>query len=114
LSIDQNAPGYENTTIGELLRDDDENPEHTVAHEDFYAKVHAIMQEFSTHISDPRELALWNRRLMAEEPVTLAELGVEYGISKERIRQIEARLKERFKEFIMARIDGDIASFIDV
>lgn len=114
LSIDQNAPGYENTTIGELLRDDDENPEHTVAHEDFYAKVHAIMQEFSTHISDPRELALWNRRLMAEEPVTLAELGVEYGISKERIRQIEARLKERFKDFIMARIDGDIASFIDV
>lgn len=114
LSIDQNAPGYENTTIGDLLRDDDENPEHTVAHEDFYAKVHTIMQEFSTHISDPRELALWNRRLMAEDPVTLAELGTEYGISKERIRQIEARLKDRFKEFIMARIDGDIASFIDV
>lgn len=114
LSIDQNAPGYENTTIGELLRDDDENPEHTVAHEDFYAKVHEIMQEFSTHISDPRELALWNRRLMSEDPVTLAELGAEYGISKERIRQIEARLKDRFKEFIMARIDGDIAAFIDV
>lgn len=51
---------------------------------------------------------------MADEPLTLAELGAEYHISKERIRQIEARLKERFKEYISQRIDGDIATFIDV
>ncbi len=114
LSIDQTAPGYENVTIGEMLKDNSASPEQTVAQEDFYAKVHEIMMEFSQTITDPRELALWNRRLMADDPITLAELGAEYHISKERIRQIEARLKDRFKDFIMQRIDGDISTFIDV
>ena len=114
LSIDQTAPGYEKVTIGDLLKDGNASPEEEVAHEEFYSKVHDIMMEFSKTISDPRELALWNRRLMADEPITLAELGAEYHISKERIRQIEARLKDRFKDFISERIDGDIATFIDV
>lgn len=114
LSIDQTAPGYETATIGDLIKDDDASPEQVVAHEEFLQKVHEIMQAFSKTISDPRELALWNRRLMADEPVTLAELGAEYHISKERIRQIETRLKERFKEYISQRIDGDIGTFIDV
>ena len=113
LSIDQNAPGYENVTIGDLLKDDSESPEQEIANEDFYAKVHDVMQQFGSSLTDPRELALWNRRLMSDDPVTLADLGAEYHISKERIRQIEARLKDRFKEFISQRIDGDIATFIE-
>lgn len=113
LSIDQNAPGYENVTIGELIKDTSANPEQEVAHEEFYEKVHEVMTEFASQLTDPRELALWNRRLMADDPITLAELGAEYHISKERIRQIEARLKDRFKDFISQRIDGDIATFID-
>ena len=114
LSIDQTAPGFENVTIGDMLKDTSASPEQAVAQEDFYAKVHEIMVAFSQTITDPRELALWNRRLMADDPITLAELGAEYHISKERIRQIEARLKDRFKDFIMQRIDGDISTFIDV
>lgn len=112
LSIDQTAPGYENTTIGELLHDDSEDsPEETVANEDFYGKVHDIMLAFGASLTDPREQALWNRRLIADDPVTLSELGAEYHISKERIRQIEARLKERFKLYISQRIDGDISTY---
>ena len=113
LSIDQNAPGYENVTIGELIRDDDDSPEEVVAHDEFYAKVHHIMESFASSLTDPRELALWNRRLMSDNPITLAELGTEYHISKERIRQIEMRLKERFKEYISERIDGDFSTFIE-
>ncbi len=112
LSIDQTAPGYENTTIGELLRDDeDASPEEIVADEDFYGKVHEIMDAFGESLTDPREQALWYRRLIADEAVTLADLGKEYNISKERIRQIEARLKDRFKNYISQRIDGDISTF---
>ena len=114
LSIDQTAPGYENVTIGELLKDGNATPEQEVANEEFYSKVHDIMVKFGASITDPREQALWNRRLMSDDPITLAELGAEYHISKERIRQIEAILKDRFKEYIMQRIDGDIATFIDV
>lgn len=112
LSIDQTAPGYENTTIGELLHDDAKaSPEETVANQDFYGKVHDVMMSFAASLTDPREQALWNRRLIADDPVTLSDLGAEYHISKERIRQIEARLKERFKSYLSQRIDGDISTF---
>lgn len=114
LSIDQNAAGYENTTIGELLRGDEQSPEEIVAHKEFYEKVHEIMKAFGESIQDLREQALWNRRLITDEPVTLSELGGEFGVSKERIRQIETRLKARFKEYISQRIDGDISAFMDV
>ncbi len=111
LSTDQTAPGYETTTIGELLPDTSESPEETVANEDFYGKVHDIMHAFGESLTDPRELALWNRRLIADDPITLSDLGAEYHISKERIRQIETRLKDRFKTYISQRLDGDISTF---
>lgn len=114
VSIDQTAPGHETVTIGELIKDDSQSPEQVVENEDFYAKVHDIMMEFAQSMTDPRELALWTRRLMADDPATLADLGSEFHVSKERMRQIESRLKERFKDFISQRIDGDIATFIDV
>ena len=34
---------------------------------------------------------------MAEEPLTLQEIGDRYGISRERVRQIEERIKKRLK-----------------
>ena len=114
LSIDQNAPGYENTTVGELLRDDESaNPETIVADDDFYEKVRDAAEAFSSTLRDPRELALWSRRIYTMDPVTLSELGAEFNVSKERIRQIEARLKEKFKNFMAQQID-DVQSFIDV
>lgn len=113
LSIDQTAPGYETTTIGDMIRDESENPEQTVENDDFYAKVHDVMESFAQTIDDPREQALWNRRLMADDPITLSDLGAEFHVSKERMRQIESRLKDRFKDYISQRIDGDIATFIE-
>lgn len=113
LSIDQTAPGYETTTIGDMIRDESENPEQTVENDDFYAKVHDVMESFAQTIDDPREQALWNRRLMADDPITLSDLGTEFHVSKERMRQIESRLKDRFKDYISQRIDGDIATFIE-
>jgi RNA polymerase sigma-32 factor len=55
---------------------------------------------------DPRERVIFDERLVAENPITLRQLGERFGISRERARQIENRLKQRlqplFREF-MAR-----------
>ena len=51
---------------------------------------------------------IYERRLESfmrdEDPVTLQEIGDEYGISRERVRQIEARLKKRLGEFLRQQI----------
>jgi RNA polymerase sigma-32 factor len=47
---------------------------------------------------DPRERAIIERRYLRDRPATLAELGEEYGVSRERIRQIEERAKRKLRE----------------
>lgn len=62
---------------------------------------------------DARDRAIFDERLVADKPVTLRELGQRFGVSRERARQLENRLKERlrpyFSEFVgeTRRRDGD-------
>ncbi|NCC24660.1 MAG: sigma-70 family RNA polymerase sigma factor [Deltaproteobacteria bacterium] len=52
-----------------------------------------------------KELDILDQRLLAEEPVTLREIGEKYGITRERVRQIEARLLEKLKHHLSSKID---------
>jgi RNA polymerase sigma-32 factor len=44
-----------------------------------------------------RELAIFRRRLLSDEPETLAALAADFGVSRERARQLEERLKGRIR-----------------
>jgi len=44
--------------------------------------------------------------LLAEEPKTLQALGDEFGVSRERVRQIEKRLLEKLKSYLRSEL-GD-------
>ena len=50
-----------------------------------------------------RDLEVFDARLMAEEPLTLQQLGDRYGITRERARQIEAKIVGKLKEFVKQR-----------
>ena len=60
------------------------------------------------HIKDDRERVIWEDRLIAQDPVSLSELGERFGVSKERIRQVEARLLKRLKEFLKQEVGEEI------
>jgi RNA polymerase sigma-32 factor len=47
-----------------------------------------------------KERKILESRLLSEKPATLQELGTAYGVSKERMRQIEMRLKTKIKEYL--------------
>jgi RNA polymerase sigma-32 factor len=49
-----------------------------------------------------REAAIFDRRIMAEDPCTLAELAEPWGLSRERVRQIEAKLLEKLRRRLSA------------
>jgi RNA polymerase sigma-32 factor len=49
---------------------------------------------------DPRERQIIERRYLAERPATLADLGEEHGVSRERIRQLEERAKRKLRTFM--------------
>jgi RNA polymerase sigma-32 factor len=53
----------------------------------------------------PREQEIARQRLMAENPLTLEDLGRQYAISKERVRQIENNVKVKLKKALAGHLD---------
>jgi RNA polymerase sigma-32 factor len=49
---------------------------------------------------EARDRKLLEERVLADEPKTLAELGEELGVSRERVRQLEARIVNRLREYM--------------
>jgi RNA polymerase sigma-32 factor len=47
-----------------------------------------------------RELEIFNARLLSEEPKTLVELAERFGVTRERTRQLEVRLKEKLRMYL--------------
>ena len=49
-----------------------------------------------------RERRIFEARRLSEDPITLEDLSTEFGISRERVRQIEVRAFEKVQEAVMA------------
>ena len=52
----------------------------------------------------PRDRRIFESRRLAEDPMTLAELADEFGVSRERVRQIEVRAFEKVQEAVKNRV----------
>jgi RNA polymerase sigma-32 factor len=62
------------------------------------------MEDFAHTLKD-KELVIFRERLLNEDPVTLREIGEKYSISRERVRQIEERLKKKLKTYLSKELD---------
>jgi RNA polymerase sigma-32 factor len=59
-------------------------------------------------VLNPRERRIFEARRLAEDPITLEDLSTEFGVSRERVRQIEVRAFEKVQEAVkknLARIE---------
>jgi RNA polymerase sigma-32 factor len=55
-------------------------------------------------VLNPRERRIFEARRLADEPITLEELSAEFGVSRERVRQIEVRAFEKVQEAVKAGV----------
>jgi RNA polymerase sigma-32 factor len=55
-------------------------------------------------VLNPRARRIFEARRLAEEPITLEELSAEFGVSRERVRQIEVRAFEKVQEAVKAGV----------
>lgn len=53
-----------------------------------------------------KDVVIFDKRMAADEPLTLQELGDEFGISRERVRQLEARLAGKLRTYLKEEL-GD-------
>jgi RNA polymerase sigma-32 factor len=61
------------------------------------------LEEYRQKLSG-KELDIFDNRIMAENPVTLQDLGDKYHISRERVRQIQERIVKNIKKYLTEEI----------
>jgi len=106
VSLDQPAGPDDDTRLIDAIPDSDRTPEETASATEWREFAHEKIEQFAATLKD-KELEIFRSRLLSENPPTLQEVGGKFGISRERVRQIETRLKRRLKEFLQDE-NGDI------
>lgn len=102
-------------TLGEVVPEGTpHDPEDEAARSELGALVRDKLNQFAETLRDERERIIWNRRLVATDPVSLSSLGEEFGVSKERIRQVESRIKKRLRRYLEEQIGDEIDFVFDV
>jgi RNA polymerase sigma-32 factor len=78
-----------------------EGPESLLADNELQGLLKEKLADFrKTLVGKDKELAIFDERLVADEPLTLQELGDRFGISRERVRQLEQRLTGKLREYL--------------
>jgi RNA polymerase sigma-32 factor len=78
-----------------------EGPESLIADSELQGLLKEKLGAFrTTLVGKEKDLAIFDERLVADEPLTLQELGDRFGISRERVRQLEQRLTGRLREYL--------------
>lgn len=100
VSIDRpldNAEGK--SVLGDLLRDPNAGPETQLEEQE---SLEILQEHLSDFVKDlkPRDQEIFKKRLLSEIPESLQEIADQYGVSRERIRQIEERLIQQLKVYM--------------
>lgn len=99
LSTDAPMVEGETATLLNTLTDNSPTPEERLVEDEYQQAIKERLKIFGEGLKD-KELVVFRERLMAEEPLTLREIGERYSISRERVRQIEHRVKKKLKSYL--------------
>jgi RNA polymerase sigma-32 factor len=101
VSLDQpvGAGDGNDTRLLDVIPDSGGNPETETAEREWRDFAHDKVEQFAATL-EGKELEIFRARLLTDDPETLQDIGARFGISRERVRQIETRLKQRLKQFI--------------
>jgi RNA polymerase sigma-32 factor len=104
--VSLNAPIREDGDSGEWqdwLVDESSSQESRLAESEEADNRRKALTEALTVLND-RERRIFEARRLADEPVTLEDLASEFGVSRERVRQIEVRAFEKVQKAVKNRV----------
>ena len=95
-SLDAKAFRDGNTTVMDTLTDEGAGQEQKLMADEVQSLVHERVAEALTRL-DEREQVIVHHRLIGGERQTLSEIGKTLGLSRERVRQLEQRVKTKLR-----------------
>ena len=96
-SVAIGSDGEGSTQWQDWLEDEDSDQAGDYAEKDEFQTRHVLLEQAMGALND-RERDVLAKRRLSETPVTLEDLSESYGVSRERIRQIEVRAFEKLQE----------------
>ena len=101
-SLDAQAFRDDGATFLDLLADDHEDQEEATAGHERDAYVRAEVKEMWGSLDERERLIVEERLLSGDDETTLADLGRRLGLSRERVRQLEERVKSKLRTRLAA------------
>jgi RNA polymerase sigma-32 factor len=95
------------TRLDRVASDGATAPDERIGDEELRRVFREKLDTFARTITDEKERYIFEKRLLppdGEAPLTLQEVGDRFRLTRERARQIEAKLTARLREFIRAEI----------
>ncbi|MFH1438722.1 MAG: sigma-70 family RNA polymerase sigma factor [Pseudomonadota bacterium] len=96
ISMDSPVRDGSNTTLQELMQDKEPSPEEITESNETQGLVRRLVQDALQSL-DNRERYIIEKRILDEEKTSLADIGRELGVSRERARQLEGRAKKKIR-----------------
>jgi RNA polymerase sigma-32 factor len=97
VSLDRPLDEDSGINLGDLQKNSNDLPlDEKIAQEEQIELLRQKIEELRPHLSD-REKIILEERILNEDPLTLQEIGEKHGITREAVRQMEARLLKKIK-----------------
>ncbi len=97
ISLDQPLDDSSQATLMNLQTSDlDEQTDSLLAQHQEVALLNEHIEKLRPHLKE-KEIKILNERVLSEDPKSLQEIGTEWGVSREAVRQMEARLIKKIK-----------------
>jgi RNA polymerase sigma-32 factor len=113
-SLDAPVGAEDDRTLVSTLPSADRGPEAPVEQAEMMSLITGAMRAFGDTLTNAREVKIWNERLMAEDPLTLEQVGQHFGVTRERARQIEAALKKKLKKYLLDNLGHEVELSIEL
>ncbi|MEM5787365.1 MAG: RNA polymerase factor sigma-32 [Syntrophobacteraceae bacterium] len=104
VSLDSPLREDSEDTFKSFLPSDDLPVDDQIADKEAKAMLHDKLMLFRGLLKG-KEAVLFDKRLITEDPMTLQKIGDVFGVSRERVRQIECRLKRKLKAYLEEEIE---------
>jgi len=86
-------------SYGDFIASSVPSAEQNVADEELHRVFQEKLRDFMTTL-DERDRRIVEERILAQEPKTLQEMGDAFGVTRERVRQLEARVVTRLRDYL--------------
>jgi RNA polymerase sigma-32 factor len=105
--IGGNSDESDGRTRIDVLPDTAMRPDRAVEQQEFNSLLREKLEEFAAGLKG-RDADLFRARWLSDEPRTLQEIGDEFGISRERARQLEKRLLDKLRDFLRKELGSAV------